>query len=330
MVGAMGANGIDLQLCMPLARHILEAFKYERVHTVRVSGDRFGWGHWDQEMYGSILVNAGSMWPTVDNFHTTEKRNLLLAALSAGPLALSDQIGAYVPIPEAIRSDGLILKPDFSMVPTDASFVAEAAAIEGFYGVSGPKASNPGNKAPLILPPLIGHAYSDFGWSKVEYAFAYSRDVNGTASVSFSPESLGLSGDVYVYDYFGKAGWRQQAGQAVVRPVDSQGSYYVIAPVGPSGIAVLGDLSRFVSASKQRIPSFTDTGQVTATLQFSPGEIVPVSIFASSTPVITAIGATITAVQYDSTTGLYQAMVSAGQSDQATIHISAAPQLNHN
>jgi hypothetical protein len=162
MAAAMGASGIDLQFCMPLARHLLEAFQFERVHTIRVSGDRFGWNHWDAEMYGSIIVNAGSVWPTVDDFHTTENRNLLLAVLSAGPLALSDAIGAFVPIPEAIRSDGLILKPDFSMVPTDSSFVAEAAAIEQFYGVSGATASSPGNKAKLILPPLVAHAHSDF------------------------------------------------------------------------------------------------------------------------------------------------------------------------
>ena len=70
MSAAMGEKGIDLQFCMPLSRHLLEAFQLERVHTVRASGDRFGWTHWDQEMYSSIVLNAGSVWPTVDNFHT--------------------------------------------------------------------------------------------------------------------------------------------------------------------------------------------------------------------------------------------------------------------
>jgi hypothetical protein len=249
--------------------------------------------------------------------------------LSAGPLALSDPIGTFVPINEAIRSDGLILKPDFSMVPTDASFVDEAAAFEQFYGVSGPTASNAGNKAQMIRPPLIAHTYSDFGLSalgpnKVEYVFAYSRDVNAPAPVSMSPQDFGFTGDVYVYDYFGKAGWLQPATQAIAKTVDSQGSYFVISPAGPSGIAFLGDLSKFVPVSRQRVPSLSDSGSISATLQFIPGEKVTISVFAASMPVVLADGATVSAPVLDSTTGLYQVLVTPGQNKQATIHISAA------
>jgi hypothetical protein len=323
MAAAMGAQGIDLQYCMPAARHILQAFKYPRVHTIRVSGDRFGWNHWDEEMYGSMLLNAGGLWPTVDNFRTTEERNLLLAVLSGGPLALSDPIGTFVPITEAIRSDGLILKPDASLVPTDASFVAEAVGMEQYYGISGQTASNAANRGLLIQPPLIAQTYSDFGSTRLEYVFAYSRDVNTPAAVTIVPQDLGFTGDVYVYDYFGKAGWRQHATQAIAKTVDSQGSYFVISPVGASGMAFLGDLSKFVSASQQRVPSLSDDGMITATLEFIPGETVPISIFAASMPVISADGATVTAPVLDSGTGLYQVMVSPGQNKQATIQIAA-------
>ncbi len=323
METAMAGQGIDVQFCMPLARHLLEAIRNEHVHTVRVSGDRFGWSHWDAEMYGSIVLNAGSVWPTVDNFHTTEERNLLLAVLSAGPLALSDPIGAFVPINQAIRSDGLILKPDQSMVPTDASFVVEATAMEQYYGVNGPTASNAGNKAPLILPPLVAQTYSDFGATRVEYVFAFSRNVNAPAQVSFSPQDFGFAGTVYVYNYFDKTGWRQPASQAIVQPVDNQGSYFVIAPVGPSGMAFLGDLSRFVPASHERVLSLADNGEITATLQFVPGETVPISISSASVPIVSADGATVTAPLLDSSTGLYQVMVTAGQNKQATIGIAA-------
>lgn len=326
MSAAMGKYGINLQFCMPLARHLLQAIKDERVHTLRVSGDRFGWNHWDQEMYGALVLNAGSVWPTVDNFQTTEERNLLLAVLSAGPLALSDPIGSFVPITEAIRRDGLILKPDFSLVPTDASFVAEAAAIEQFYGVNGPTASNPGNKATLILPPLVSHTSSNFGSTKVEYVFAYSRNLNATESVMFSPQDFGFTGNVYVYDYFGKTGWQQPAAREIARPVDSQGSYFVIAPIGPSGMAFVGDLSRFVPASRQRVVTLTDNGQITTELQFNPPETVPISIFAASAPIVTATnGATASAPTYDSTTGLYQVTVTSGANAQPTIRIAAAP-----
>lgn len=324
MDAAMGQEGIYLQYCMPLARHFLEAFRHESVHTVRASGDGFGWSHWDQEMYSSMVLNAGGVWPTVDNFQTTEERNLLLAVLSAGPLALSDPIGAFVPIPEAIRNDGLILKPDVSMVPSDATFVSEAAAVEQYYGVNGPTASNAGNTAPLIRPPLVAHTYSDFGSTKLEYVFTYSRDMNAPGLVSFAPQDFGFAGNVYVYDYFGKAGAGQPAAQAISRSVDSQGAYFVIAPVGPSAMAFLGDLSRFVSASRQRVLNLSDDGQITATLQFTAGETVPISLFAPSAPVVSADGATVSAPVYDSTTGLYQVMVKS-LSNKATLQIAAGP-----
>jgi hypothetical protein len=322
MSAAMAENGIDLQYCMPLASDILQAFQDEHVHTIRVSGDRFRWKHWDQEMYGSMMVNAGGVWPTVDNFRSVEQRNLLLAVMSAGPVALSDPIGAFVPIDAAIRSDGVILKPDVSMVPTDGSFVAEASAIEQFYGVNGATASNAGNKATLIRPVIVGHTYSDFGSNKVEYVFAYSRDVNAPAAVSVTPQDFGFWGDVYVYDYFGKAGWRQPAAQAIARSVDSQGSYFVIASIGESGMGLVGDLSKFATASKQRVLSMSDTGQITAALEFAPGETVPISIYSPSRPVVSADGATVSSPAFDSTTGLYTVAITSGQNGAATIRIA--------
>lgn len=323
MAQAMAANGIALQFCMPLARHFLEAMQLEQVHTVRASGDRFDWDHWDEEMYSAIVLNAGGVWPTVDNFQTTETRNLLLAVLSAGPLALSDPIGGFVPIPQAIRSDGLILKPDASLVPTDASFVAEAHAMEQYYGVNVDTASDPGNRAALMLPPLVAYTSSDFGASTVRYLFAFSRNLNASAAVSLAPADFGFTGDVYMYDYFGQTGWRQGAGQAIARQVDSQGSYFVIAPVGPSGIAFIGDLSRFVPSARQRVTSLADNGQVTATLQMLPGETVTLSMYAAAAPAISANGATVGAPIFDSTTGLYRVSVTAGQGTNATIRIEA-------
>lgn len=325
MSAAMAKKGISLQFCMPLARHLLEAIQLENVHTLRVSGDRFDWGHWDSEMYGSIVLNAGSVWPTVDNFRTTEQRNLLMAVLSAGPLALSDPIGTFVPIPQAIRNDGLILKPDISLVPTDASFVTEAAAIEQYYGVDGATASNASNTTPLIRPPLVAHTYSDFGGTKLEYVFAYSRDVNTPAQVTFSPQDFGFASDVYLYDYFGQTGSRQAASQAIVPTVDSQGSYYVMAPVGASGMAFLGDLSRFVTSSQQRVSSLSDDGQITARLQFNPPETVPLSIFAPSMPTVSAEGAAVSVPVLDPATGLYKVAVTSSESRQASIRISAGP-----
>jgi hypothetical protein len=171
----------------------------------------------------------------------------------------------------------------------------------------------------------VAYTYSDFGSTKVEYVFAYSRDVSAPAEVSFSPQDFGFTGDVYVYDYFGKTGSLQPGAQPIMKSVDSQGSYFVMAAVGPSRIAFLGDLSRFVSASQQRVVSLADDGQITATLQFKPPETVPISVFAASMPVVSADGAMVSAPVFDAATGLYQVLVTSPENKQATIHIAAGP-----
>jgi hypothetical protein len=175
------------------------------------------------------------------------------------------------------------------------------------------------------LPPLIAHTHSGIGASRVEYVFAYSRDLNTTTRVSFSPRELGYTGDVYVYDYFDRSGQRQPAAQKIETSVDSQGSYFVIAPVGSSQIAFLGDLSKFVPASTLRMPTLLDDGRITLALRFESGETVSLWLSALSAPSVSADGATISAVKFDSGTGLYQITVSAGPSEQAIVRIAPGP-----
>jgi hypothetical protein len=56
------------------------------------------------------------------------------------------------------------------------------------------------------------------------------------------------------------------------RSVDANGSYFVVVPVGPSGIALLGDTAKFVTLGKQRISHLEDDGALTATVEFGAGE----------------------------------------------------------
>jgi hypothetical protein len=155
----------------------------------------------------------------------------------------------------------------------------------------------------------------------MEYVFAYSRDTNVAIPVSFAPEELGFRGEVYVYDYFTRARRRQAAAQKIEVPVDSQGSYFVIAPVGASQIAFLGDLSKFVPASALRIPSLSDNGEITLSVQLKPGEKISLWLSAGSAPSVSADRATVTVPRFDSSTGLYEFTVLRGEGEQATIRI---------
>jgi hypothetical protein len=87
----------------------------------------------------------------------------------------------------------------------------------------------------------------------------------------------------------------------------------------------VGDLSKFAPASKQRVPSLADNGKITATLQMNAGEAVAISVFAPSKPVVSAEGATVSAPNFDSMTGLYQVTVTSVESKIATVRIAPAP-----
>lgn len=50
------------------------------------------------------------------------------------------------------------------------------------------------------------------------------------------------------------------------------GTYFIIVPLGPSGIALLGDTNKFVTRGKKRISSISDDGLLRATVVFAPGE----------------------------------------------------------
>jgi hypothetical protein len=81
-------------------------------------------------------------------------------------------------------------------------------------------------------------------------------------------------------------------------------TYQIIAPVGRSGIAFLGDRDKFVSNGKQRIASLTDQpGQLAAEVLFAPTETqVTLHGYADVAPTVEVLGGHAGAVQYDAAT----------------------------
>ena len=99
-------------------------------------------------------------------------------------VGVGDPIGAESPpnLLQTIRADGVIVKPDEPIVPVDAMYIQDAQATN---------------------QPMVASTYTDFGSGmKALYVFAYARATNTPATASFTPASLGLTGSVYVYNYF--------------------------------------------------------------------------------------------------------------------------------
>jgi hypothetical protein len=304
MAASAAADGITLQYCMPLPRDYLQSTLYPNLVTTRVSDDGFGRAKWDEYLLGSRLASALGESPWSDVFMSTQTDSLVLSTLSGGMVGVGDPIGKenWTNLAQSVRPDGVIVKPDAPIVPDDQTYLGMAAAVK---------------------PAMVAGTYSQHGALRDAYVFAYARNGQPSESVTFSPAEFGVSGNAYVYDYFTGKGTLVAAGTNFTDAVGA-GSYYVIAPVGRSGIAFLGDAGKFVSVGAQRIAQLDDNGAVQATVTFAPGEgAVTLHGYAPAAPTATARDGAVGPVSYDLATHLFSVPVSAGHNGSAMITLAA-------
>src|SRR4029077_16045165 len=118
--------------------------------------------------------------------------------------------------------------------------------------------------------------------------FAYTQGKN--TQTTFKPSDFGVNTPVFAYDYFAGTGDLLNPSDAIQRQITGDAFYMVLAPVGPSGIAVLGDTDHFVTMGKKRISAFTDRGEARVTVNFAEGETsVPITGYSPVTPLIVAL-----------------------------------------
>lgn len=299
MSRACSDKGITMQYCMPYPCYFLQGSRYPNLTTIRTSGDRFNTNHWNDFLYTSRLASSLGIWPWTDVYMSTERGNVLLSTLSAGPVGIGDLIGSETKsnLLQAVRSDGVIVKPDAPIVPLDRTYIADAK-------------SEPA--------PLTAATYTDRDGNRTEYVFTFNRGGAASEYVDFNMSELGLDRPAYVYDYF--AGTAKRLG-----PSDDfsshlgikGGAFYVVAPIGKSGIAFLGDKEKFVGTGKQRITSLRDEpGKLTVGLTLAAGEkSVVLHGYAATAPKATVLAGVDDAPQYDPATGHFTIEVKA---DSAT------------
>jgi hypothetical protein len=305
MAAATSAKGMTIQYCMPLPRDYLQSTLYDNVTNMRVSTDHFLPARWDTFLYDSQLASALGVWPFADVLRSTETTNLVLSTLSAGPVAVGDALGAVdaANLAQTVLPDGTIVKPDAAIVPTDETYLADGAQVAG---------------------PMVASTYSEHTTGRTLYVFAYARGTATTQSASFTPAKLGNGGPTYVYDYFNHVGQILPAGATYTATVGA-GSYFVAAPIEASGIALLGDSGKFVTAGKLRLTHVSDDGMVHASVAFSAGE-GPVTLtgYSPTQPTVQANSGGAGQVAYDSTTHLFKVPVTAGPGEAATVTIARA------
>ena len=305
MAAALAAKGITMQYCMPTPRHVLQGSKYSNLTSIRLSDDRFERKHWAQFLYGSRLASSIGVWPWVDVFASDETPNLLIATLTAGVVGASDAIGAAnaANLQKAARADGVIVKPDVPLLPTDSTFLRDAQ-------------SGPG--------PIVATTYSDHGSSRAVYLFAFKR---GEGAATFAPSEGGLVGRVFAYDTRHKTGTLVDAAAPMALDLSQDWTHFVLVPVGRSGMAIVGDTGKFVTRGRARIDALTDrSDSVDVRVNFAAGESsVTLTGYSPAAPTAVAATGQIAKTTWHSSTGLFEVVVTpANGAAQVTIR-SAAP-----
>jgi hypothetical protein len=127
---------------------------------------------------------------------------------------------------------------------------------------------------------------------------------------------------VYAYNYFGRTGKVLDAAEAVSEPATGAPSFFVLVPVGSSGIAFLGDAGHFVSLGKKRITQLSDAGRLEAAIAFAEGETArTLQGYAPAAPRARALRGAVGAVNYDPSNGLFQVQVSPDTDRTAVVEI---------
>jgi hypothetical protein len=300
MASSMQGQGLTVQYCSPLSGDELASVDYGNVTTTRVSVDRFTRAHWDAFLYDSRLAAAVELRPFTDVMMSTETDNLLLATLSTGPVGVGDAAGGVDArnLRRVARADGVIVKPDAPLLPTDAMYVADTTSSGS---------------------PMVATTSTVDGALRALYVVEYPR--GGAQTASFSPAALGLGGRVFVYDWLTGSG-SPEHGPTVTRAVTST-RYLVVVPIGPSGIGFVGDVDQFVTLGKQRVEHVSDDGALHATVLFAAGESsVTVGGFAPHRPDASASDGRITSLTYDASTQQFRAVLAPGDDHRAAVSFS--------
>ncbi len=305
MAQAMQRDGLTMQYCMPAPADYLQGARYDNLTTIRTSGDRFDRSNWDSFLYDSRLASALGIWPWTDVFRSGELSNLFLSTLSAGPVGVGDSLDA-IDIPNllrAVRADGIIVKPDVPIRPLDRIYLADAE----------------NTPTPMVASTWTEHE-SGSHVLRTTYVFSYAR--HREANATLRAKDFSYSGSLYVYDWRTGHGKLLPVNGSYTLPLTDGWGYAVLAPIGRSGMAIIGDASEITTAGRQRIPEISDNGQLHVTVNFAPRKSPQTILIYAPHPPQASVGTgQIRSQSYDPTTRLFQLTVAANSGQQAIFEV---------
>lgn len=281
-----GEHGLSLQWCMATPADFLQTVTLRHVASIRTSGDyryMFDNGlNWVWFLHTNALARALGLNPFKDVFLSHGATNLsdgepyaeieaLLAALSAGPVAIGDQIGCTNRdlVMRTCREDGVLVKPDVPIAAVDRCFSANS-----FF----------------VAEPLVGETYSAHPaglWLYVVTLNAHQGKKTLSARVRLADlGELRPKAPVLAYDWRRRTWSRLEpdAGWEVELPFQDF-DYRVLCPLLRGNIAVFGDVRRYATVADRRVAGIAETeAGIRFTVLGVAGSVVEVHGYASQEP----------------------------------------------
>lgn len=308
-------RGITLQWCMATPADFAQTTTLTQVTSVRTCGDH---GYiatpgqlWAWFATTNTIARSLGLMPYKDVFRTdatvagtTGAPEALLSALSTGPVGLGDRVGRCDTdlVTATCRADGVLVKPDVPVAATTDSIVANTAF------------------QPHLLTTECHSDHPAGRWSYIATFHATPTDevISGTIELARLDDAT-PSGPVVCWD------WRNRT----ATPMEPTGSWSVhleregwdhrvLAPVLSGGIAVIGDVSRFVPAGDARIVVTPADAGYRLTVK-GAGETVRVTGWADAAPTSPTH-----TVDFDPPTGVWTLDVPVGPRGWESVIVRAA------
>ena len=318
MASGAQAAGLTMQLCMAYPRHLLQSVEAPAITQVRASDDHVPPGTTAQWRmgYSSLFSWSIGVAPFKDNAWSTSKQpggscgnanepspglHLAISVFSNGPVTPGDGVGfqSVDQIMRTTRADGVVLHPSRAMTAIDADIVGRAfpsaAATTGpvyatYSLVSGavydsvlaadlpqPFSVAPANlagvRADLALRDPSRSLRERLAWPPPAQSAGASAGTAAAAYVAYTVNTSSMSLGSLVVQAFDAA---HPIALAACAEADFQ--VWHTAPVFANGWALLGELSKWVPVSPQRVASVeASDSQLVVQLVGAPAEAVALS-----------------------------------------------------
>jgi len=312
MAVAMATHGITMQYCMAYPLHMLQGVKYSNLTTIRAAGDGLERHKWTQLAFNARLIHELGAWPATDVMPSGDTAAMLFAVLSGGPVGVGDAFEKLDRdnIFKVARADGELVKPDEPLMPLSASYLSQAQKTG---------------------EPIIATAFTRHGSHLTSYVLAFADNAaEGSTDFSLAPGDLGFSGSVAILDPASETTTVSGPGEKITGKLASADAYAyrIVAPISAAGIAVFGDMDKFVSMGRKRVTGYQELphgARLNIAIVRHEAEVT-LAGYARSQVTAHATGAAVASTDWNHATGLFKVKLRpmAGKARQVVVDVMVA------